>query len=106
MENMATFFELLNWVVIVLVLCSGLFAKKYLDDIDSIGRFKISLAVKTLIVASFFVSFYALMEHWSGNIGKGDISSYFFSYCVATSFYELILKGVIKFLERKLGVSE
>lgn len=82
----------IDWVCVLLVICGGLFATKY-------GKtWKVDNALKTLIVGSLFIALYIVVLALSEQLHKEDYSKYFISYCVATSFYELLLKRIAKLL--------
>ena len=85
--------------LIACVLLGGIFAKNYTSSL------KISNAHKTLLLGSLFAVLYLGALYISGNFHKSDVTKYFFSYCVATSLYELLLKYAFEFLYKKLGMS-
>jgi hypothetical protein len=93
------FFQVINIVVVILVLLAGLFAKNYLSEWQFFYRWKVSAAMKTLLVASLFILVYALTQWFAGSLSKADISSYFLSYALATSLYELLLKRFFSWLK-------
>lgn len=96
--NFLAYFQIIDWVVVVLVLLGGLFAKRYLDDLNYIGKFHIGDALKTLFVATLFVGIYMVIQAITGQFKPEFLSKYFISYCFATSMYEIVLKKFFKFI--------
>lgn len=80
----------LDGVIILLVISSGFWSKKYLDTVNILP------AWKTLIVSFIFTSLYVLLLIISNNFRVEKIVDYFISFAIATSLYDLILKPVIK----------
>lgn len=81
----------IDFVIILLVLLAGQFQKRYLFDLIW------NPAWKTLVVSFFFTFVYALLLILSNGFSKELPLRWFFSYVLATSLYELILK---KFLNK------
>jgi hypothetical protein len=78
----------IDWVIVILVIASGYFQSAYLKDLN------FNDALKTLLV-SFIVSGIYLAV--GGNItDKASLAKYFFSFFLATSLYEVLLKGWTK----------
>ncbi|OSZ79267.1 hypothetical protein CAP35_13720 [Chitinophagaceae bacterium IBVUCB1] len=114
METTLSFFSSLiadlskhiDWIVVVLVLCGGEFAKRYMSALTHIHLFakdiKISLTWKTLIVGSVLSSVYICMLAYNHQLHREDHIKYFLSYAVATSFYEMFLKSILS----KLGLKK
>lgn len=73
----------------------GLFAKRFLRD------WSLKTAFKTLLVGTVFTGLYTLILVWSGASLLDDLSKWFMSYTVATTFYELLLKEFMK----RIGIS-
>lgn len=90
----------IDFMAVALVLLGGIFAKHYL------ARWKADTAWKTLIVGSIFLIMYCLIQEATGKFNLKDTDKIFFSYCVATSLYELLLKYVFDLISQKLGVKE
>lgn len=86
----------LDYVVIILVILSGEFQKRYLADIKSIGKLKINGAWATLMVSAVFTIAYALLVKLSGAYSRDLPLKWFLSYVTATSLYELFLKALLK----------
>jgi hypothetical protein len=74
-------------VMIVLVLLSGLFQQKYLSGVQ-----KLNGAWKTLIVSFVFCIIYGSLFFLAYGIEKNMLLRWFFSYVLATSMYELLIK--------------
>lgn len=89
----------IDFIALLLVLLGGVFAKHYLSG------WNINVAWKTLIVGSVFMSVWAAIQYYTGQLHKADLSKLFFTYCVATSLYELLLKYALDFLSKKFGIS-
>jgi len=83
-----------DWVVMMLFIVGGMFAKNYLTG------WRISNAWKTLIVGSVFVSIYVLVQLAIGKFEKDFLDKYVFTYFCTTSLYELILKHFFNLLSR------
>ena len=83
-------------VIVLLVLASGFFQKRYLSSV------KVNEALKTLLVSFLVVSIYWALLGFSTALLKGFFLSYFF----ATSFYELIFQPIIKWIQSKLPKDE
>lgn len=98
MEIISSITSNLDIVMIACVLLGGLFAKKYVSSL------KWDTVHKTLLVGSLFAAIYVGILAIEGKFVKTDLSKYFFSYAVATSLYELVLKYAINMLSSKLGV--
>jgi len=74
----------IDWVIVILVIASGYFQSTYLKD------YKINDALKTLMV-SFAASIAYLLL--AGDItSKAALAKYFFSFFLATSLYDILLK--------------
>ncbi len=80
----------IDFVLIALVILSGIFQKKYFT------YQKINGATKTLIVSAGFTIVYALLIKLSGAYSKDLPLKWFFSYVVATSLYEVIYKQLLE----------
>lgn len=78
----------IDWIAVALVLLGGLFAKKYLWQVN------FPVALKTLVVGSLFITVYICLMAASGQLYKADYTKYFFSYCFATTLYEVLLKRI------------
>lgn len=75
----------IDWVIVLLVIASGYFQSAYLKDLN------INDALKTLMVSFIAAGFYLVL---AGNLtDKASLAKYFFSYFIATSLYEILLKG-------------
>lgn len=80
----------LDGVIILLVISSGYFQKKYLSAIN------ISPAWKTLLVSFVFTLIYLLLLIISQQFKTEKLIDYFISFAVATSIYDLLVKNFIK----------
>lgn len=76
----------IDFIIILLVLLSGEFQKRYLCHWNASG------ATKTLIVSALFTMIYALLVVLSTGYAKELPLRWFFSYVLATSLYELLLR--------------
>jgi hypothetical protein len=76
-------------VIIVLVLLAGEFQKKYMEDL------KMKPALKTLVASSVFSLIYVVLFCLANGFDKQLPVRWFFSYTVATSLYELLLKKIL-----------
>ena len=78
----------IDWVIVILVIASGYFQSAYLKDLN------INDALKTLLVSFIASGIYLLL---SGDlVNKASLAKYFFSFFLATSLYEILLKGWTK----------
>lgn len=85
----------IDWVVIVIVLCSGFFQSRYL------ANWKVQSASKTLLVSFVASAIYiALMKNPEN--GK-NWAGYFLSYFFSTSLYELLVKPFTNWISSKVG---
>lgn len=80
----------LDGIIILLVICGGFFAKKYLEPVNIVP------AWKTLIVGFVFSLVYILLLIISVKFNKEKLVDYFISFAVATSLYDLVIKPVLK----------
>lgn len=80
----------IDFVIVALVIFAGIFQKKYLADVN------MSQATKTLITSLLFSVIYAVLIAVAGKYCKDLPVRWFFSYVLATSLYELLLKKFIK----------
>ena len=94
MDSLFDFFQPdnlpIDYVIILLVLLAGQFQKRYLFHMNMSG------AMKTLLVSFVFTFVYAILLTLSEGFTKQLPLRWFFSYVVATSLYELILKRWIE----------
>jgi hypothetical protein len=78
----------IDWVIVILVIASGYFQNAYLKDFDFAD------ALKTLLVSFVVSGIYLLLV---GDLNdKASLARYFFSYFIATSLYEILLKSWTK----------
>ena len=80
----------IDYVIIVLVLLAGEFQKRYMVD------WKANPAMKTLVTSLLFTMIYAILVIVSSGYERQLPLRWFFSYVVATSLYELLLKKWFK----------
>ena len=103
--NISQFFDLLvgsfDWWIVLLVLCSGFFQKKYFQGFRWASNDSYDSALKTLAL-SFFVSVvYILLMRDPGE--EKNWSRFFVSYFFATSLYELLVDPFIKWVKKFAG---
>jgi len=78
----------IDWVIVILVIASGYFQNAYLKDLNFAD------ALKTLLVSFVVSGIYLLLV---GDLNdKASLARYFFSYFIATSLYEILLKSWTK----------
>jgi hypothetical protein len=78
----------IDWVIVILVIASGYFQSAYMKDLNFAD------ALKTLLVSFIASGIYLLL---AGDLNdKASLAKYFFSYFIATSLYEILLKGWTK----------
>lgn len=105
MENILKFLTWdslhLDGVIVLLVICSGLWQKKYLETVNIIP------AWKTLLVSLVGCLFYLGLLLISGELKNEKLVDYFISFAVATSMYDLIMKPIMaKFFPPKSKTDE
>lgn len=102
---MSTFFDqlmnVLDVVVVVLVLLSGFFQKKYFQGFKLSSNESYDSALKTLAL-SFAVSIIYIVLI-KDPTRANNWSRYFLSYFAATSLYELLVSPFTKWLQSKFG---
>lgn len=79
--------------VIFLVILGGHFARRNLAELP------LSLTYSTLITGTAFSCIYLLLLHLAGR--PVDFVKAFVSYCIATSCYDLIVKQVEGYVQKK-----
>lgn len=78
--------EQLDFMVMSLILISGIFVKNFLKS------WKWDVAVKTLIISTIVVALYVAIKVITKSFDVGDIEKYFLTYIFTTSMYEILLK--------------
>lgn len=79
----------IDMVLIMLVILSGIFQKKYLQDLNFKG------AWRTLLVSAVFTIIYGLLMMLAGKYTKDLPLKWFYSYVTATSLYQMFLEKFI-----------
>ena len=90
MDQFLTFFSI-DPVIVLMVLCGGFFATKYLK-----GWTWANDAWKTLIVGSIFSAAYILVVFTEKEMTAGIWKSFLISYVATTSLYELFIKWLVE----------
>lgn len=85
----------IDFIAVLLVLLGGLFAKHYMTWWNA------PTALKTLVMGTLFLVVWCIIQHGAGKLNADGLGKMFFSYCVATSLYELILKYAFDWLAKK-----
>jgi hypothetical protein len=102
---METFFKLLldrvDWVVIAIVLLSGLFQARYIPFRVHRKSDKYDSALKTLAVSLLFCGIYIFAVKNPEN--PVNHANALFSYFAATSLYELIIDPFVDWIKAKTG---
>ena len=88
----------IDGVIVLIVIASGFFQQKYLCGLRLSTDDKTDSALRTLVLSGAVV---AIMLFLTG-AGKDDIWPAFLSYFLATSFYELIVRPITKFIKKNL----
>lgn len=97
----------LGWdpYIIMLVLASGFFQKKYLVGIKIID--KMSDAHKTLFVSGLFSAIYIGVLVITKHENLSDkMLGFVLSYIFATSFYEILIKPFSSSIEKFFGITK
>lgn len=93
-------------IIVILIIAGGFFATRYLGSLTKIqlGKMVISFndAWKTLLVGTVFTILYIVVLHFSGELQRDMVKSFFYSYVFATSFYELLVGPIVKFIGNKI----
>ena len=88
----------INWIVVLLYICSGLLVKAYLPGPLHIPFTKLNItdAWRVLIVGTVIVGIYIFIEYrWPAGFTRETLKGLFVSYIFTTSFYEIVLKDTI-----------
>ena len=93
----------INPIIALLIVAGGFFQKAYLKNITQIGKIQILDSWKTLFVGTVFSIGYLIVVQLSEGLPKEIWVELFTSYVFATSFYELILGPVVKWISKKIG---
>lgn len=101
MQALKYFWALMDFAVIGIVLLSGYFAGRYLNQ--PIITKHVGTAWRTLIVSVVFVAIYVIALKKDG--GSFEYTKLFVSYVTATSLYELIIKTIGNYLPSQLKSS-
>lgn len=80
-------------IAVMIVLFGGMIAKNYLKEVVFMNT-----KWKTLVVGSLFLTLYILVLYISGQLHREDGTKYFISYSVATTFYDHLVKYLLKLL--------
>ena len=105
MEILDFFKEKLNLdlIIIILVLGAGFFQKKYLYTPWNKKDSSHDGAIKTLATSAAFTIVYLILLHLQDKTQPIPAVRSFVTYCVTTSFYELLLKPLMKLWADKTG---
>lgn len=79
----------LNYSLLAVIILGGLFVTKYTKELLLKNIYKV------LIASVFFSAIFYLFD----GCGKKCLNTYLFTYLFATSFYELIVKAILKKLK-------
>lgn len=106
MNPMETMNQIIGWIdqinvnnpycditVIFLVILGGYFARRNLKELP------INLTYSTLITGTVFSFIYLWLAHLAGR--EVDLVKGFVSYCIATSCYDLIVKQIEDYVQKK-----
>lgn len=98
MQALKYFWALMDFAIIGIVLLSGYFAGRYLNQ-PFITK-HLGTAWRTLIVSAVFTVLYVIFLKKDG--GSFEYTKLFVSYVTATSLYELIIKGIANYIPSRL----
>lgn len=101
LEALKYFWALMDFGVIGIVLLSGYFAGRYLNQ-PAITK-HVGTAWRTLIVSAVFVAIYVALLKKDG--GTFVYTKLFVSYVTATSLYELIVKAIANYLPSQFNLN-
>lgn len=87
-------------VIVLLVIGSGFFQDYYLKFWTLTKDTKTSGALKTLIISSIVSAIYLSILSYVDKPPKEMWAQYFLSYFLATSFYELLIRPITKYIKK------
>lgn len=89
-------------IMVIMYVAAGFFCKTYLKRFTNITitgkKIKVDTAWKTLGVGTLFIIIYVGLLLAAEQLPKESYIKIIFSYVVATSFYEIIIKPVQRFI--------
>jgi len=89
------FTEHISWSLVAIILFSSQLMKNLSKN------WKIDTAIAVFVFSTLVAMIYSWIQHLIGNLPKEAYSDYLISYFFATSFYELLLKHIIKLFNKK-----
>lgn len=78
----------IDLIIVFLIILGGFAAKRYFKP----NFKKLPTTISTLVVGTFFVIVYLILQAINGIDVKTDAIKYFISYATATTLYDFILK--------------
>lgn len=99
MNIFAQVITLFNPIIMVLILAGGIASTRFLM------KWNWTDAWKTLIVGTFFTVGYLCIKVADKTFRMEDLESYFVTYCITTSLYELILKHFMIWIQNQFNFS-
>lgn len=91
----------IDWIVVVIVLCSGFFQKNYIKKPVLSKDEGYNSALKTLVLSAIFSVAYTLLAKNPDN--PINWSQFFFSYVFSTSLYEILVAPFTRWLMKISG---
>lgn len=89
----------INGVIVLIVIAAGYFQNSYTKDLHLSKDDKTNSALKTLLISGLVVSIMLVFQQAK----RDEIWDAFLSYFLATSFYELLVRPITKFIQSKIG---
>jgi hypothetical protein len=95
LNGIDVFFSLIDWIVVAIVLASGFFAKRFLDE------WKWPVAVKTFIVSITVILLYIAALKYAGDLNPKKVPGYFATFFFTTSLYEIVIMRIVDLINKK-----
>lgn len=97
MDNLILFINYIDWLFAAVIIIGGRYwGGKYFKVTNN-------AAWNFLFFASFFGSIWIFIQYLNGGVTKDELNSIFITYLFATSFYELLGKGMFELIEHWIG---
>lgn len=90
-------------IIVLLVIGAGFFQGYYLKSWTVVKDEKTNGALKTLIMSLLFVAGYIIILSVTDKLPKEVWANYFVSYILATSLYELLIRPLTKWIQKRLN---
>ena len=92
------FSQYVDWLIVVLVICAGYYQNSYLKGVTLAKDAKYDSTLKTLILGTLFNVVYLVILGVNSGLPKEVWAKLFFSYIFATSFYDILMRPIGKWI--------